>query len=95
MKKNNGILSSVSDRLNLSGAALPNMPVAELWGDKRLLIEHHRGVASYSREEICVCVGYGMLTITGEGLDLSYMTGDQLVICGKINEITVIRRGSC
>ena len=50
---------------------IPSMlPIVELVGQGRLLIENHQGVLSYSTEEIKIKVCYGCVIITGEKLQL-------------------------
>lgn len=70
----------------------PLQPILELCGERRLLIENHKGVKEYGQNKITVCVRYGVLTICGEGMRLCRMHGPQLVILGRIDQITVVRR---
>lgn len=74
------------------GGELANQPIVELSGDRRVLIENHSGVKVYSRETIIVNVKFGEICICGCGLELMRMTKEQLVICGRINSITLQRR---
>ena len=60
----------LTEGMDLAGESLPGMTVAELAGDRQVLIEGHRGVTEYCRERVTVKVGYGLLTITGCGLEL-------------------------
>lgn len=82
----------LTEDLDLPGESLPGQPLIELAGDRRLLMEHHRGVTRYSLEEICVKVAYGQVQIRGCGLELSRMTAGQLVISGRIDSVTLLRR---
>lgn len=72
--------------------ALPFLPIAELAGDRRLLIENHSGVIHYSTEKIGIKVKFGELQICGCQLKLQQMTKIKLVITGSIDSIAVIRR---
>ena len=80
---------AMTDGLDLSGEPAPGISLVELWGSKRLLVEHHGGVLAYCPEEILVSVSYGKLKITGEELTLSQMTRHRLIIRGKILGVTV------
>ena len=71
------------------GSALPLM---ELTGDRRLLIENHRGILEYSAERITVLVKFGTVSIIGTGLELCYISEKQLIVVGKIHEIVLERR---
>lgn len=58
--------------------------LVEVYGQHRVLIEHHCGVLCYSPEEVTVRVRYGQLRIWGSKLCFARMTGEQLVIRGSI-----------
>ncbi len=92
MKQEKRWLERLADSADLTGEPLPGQPLVELAGDRRVLIEHHRGVTQYSREMICVKVRYGSVRVCGCGLELSRMRKDQLVISGRIDGISLIRR---
>lgn len=92
MGKNDHWVQRLADRADLHGESLPGVPVMELAGDRRVLIERHRGVTEYSAERICVLLCYGTLCICGGGLELIRMTRDQLVISGRIDGISIRRR---
>ena len=94
MKDKRSILQRLADGADLSGEPLPGQPIAELAGDRRVLIENHFGVKEYTRERICVKVKYGILAVCGCGLELTRMTGEQLVISGRIDCVNVLRRES-
>ena len=85
-------MERLADSADLSGEPLPLEPLVELAGDRRVLIENHRGVVQYSREKICVKVRYGTVAVCGCGLELSRMTKERLVISGRIDSISLIRR---
>ncbi len=93
MKRNDNWFRKLAEEVDLSAEPMPGLPIAELAGDRRLLIEHHQGVSAYSREMICIQVKYGSLRVCGNGLELVRMTREQLVIRGRIDAIHLIRRG--
>ncbi|MBQ7129913.1 MAG: sporulation protein [Oscillospiraceae bacterium] len=80
------------ERLDLPGEAIPGQPLVEIAGDSRVLIEQHRGVREYSRERIGVNVKFGVVQVCGSCLELRRMTREQLVIRGKIDGISLLRR---
>ena len=75
----------------LEGESLPGMTVAELAGDRRVLVEGHRGVTEYSPTRVTVKVGYGELSVCGCGLELRQMSKVHLVVCGRIDGIELRR----
>ena len=66
--------------------------IVEILGDRRILIENHRGVVTYSKEKILVKVKYGTVSVCGRNLELTSMTKDQLVIFGNIQSVSLHRR---
>lgn len=82
----------IADGADLAAEPLPGVPVVELAGEHRVLIERHGGVTEYSREKICVKVRYGQVSICGCGLELTCMTREQLVISGRIDCVQLHRR---
>lgn len=83
----------LAEGMDMSGESLPGQPLVEICGERRVLIENHRGVSRYSEEKICVRVAYGEVAVAGRGLELARMTREQLVIIGCIEGVTLIRRG--
>lgn len=88
MKGRYGLL----DQFDLPGETLPGQVLVEIAGENRVLIEQHRGIREYSPERIGVRVRYGMIEIYGSGLELRCMSKEQLIICGRIDSVTLRRR---
>lgn len=86
-------LQRLADGADLAMEPLPGQPIVEIAGDRRVLIENHIGVKEYSRERIGVKVKYGEVFVCGCGLELIRMTKEQLVISGRIDAVTIQRRG--
>lgn len=85
-------MQKLVDGMDLSDEILPGVPIVEIAGDDRVLIEKHEGVKEYSCEKICVKVKYGIVCVWGFGLNLSKMTQERLVISGQIDCVQLRRR---
>ena len=92
MERRNWMQKLVDDA-DLSAEPLPGVPVVEVAGECRVLIERHGGIIEYSRERISVKVRYGTVCVCGCGLELTRMTREQLVISGRIDCVQLQRRG--
>ena len=92
MRKRNSILEKLTIAADLPDEAIPRLPLVEIAGDCRVLIENHMGVIGYAAEEICVKVKYGTLSVCGCALELARMTKGQLVVSGRIDKV-VLNRG--
>ena len=79
----------ITSHLEQTGESMPLQPLLELCADRRVWIENHNGVRTYTPEEIRVAVRYGCLQILGSGLKLCRMEGKILVITGKISSIHI------
>ena len=77
--------------LEFGDETLPLLPILELCGEHRVLIENHQGVLQYGQEQICIRVRYGCLEICGCDLKLRRMQGQSLLITGNIFEIKIKR----
>ena len=85
-------MQKLADGVDLSGEPLPGMPIVEIAGECRVLIERHGGVIEYGAERICVRVPYGTVAVNGCGLELVRMTHQQLVIAGRVDSVCIQRR---
>lgn len=70
---------------------IPGLPLIELAGDRRVLIENHCGVTEYSTGRIQVKVKFGQISICGQCLELAKMTKGQLIISGRIQSVELLR----
>lgn len=87
------LLSRLTEDLELPGEILPGQSLVELVGDSRVLVENHQGVTEYSRYRIGATVSFGRVLVCGENLELARMTQRQLVITGRVEGVTLMRRG--
>lgn len=92
MGKGHIFIQRLVDQTSLSAGAMPGHPIVELSGDSRILIEHHFGVKEYGRSRITVKMRYGQVCVQGENLEILRMTKEQLVICGRIDQICLQRK---
>lgn len=88
-----GFMQRITSAADLNDEPLPGVPLVEIAGDSRVLIEHHFGVTQYGRCQICVRVKYGLVVVQGTRLELARMTKQQLVIAGCIECVKLERRG--
>lgn len=92
MGKGRNFWEHMMQQADLQPESVPGAPIIEIAGDRRVLIENHRGVAAYGKERILVNVKYGMVSICGCNLEMLHMTKAQLVIYGRIDSVGLQRR---
>ena len=86
-------MERVTAAADLQDEPIPGLPLVEIAGDRRVLIEHHRGVTQYGSCCISVRVKFGTVVISGSHLELARMTAQQLIITGKIDCVQLERSG--
>lgn len=82
-----GLMERTAELLDLPADALTDLPRLELVGDGELRMENHKGILAYGSEEIHVSGGTFIVKIMGHGLELRAMTGLELLITGRIEQI--------
>ncbi len=82
-----GLLERTAELFDLPADALVGLPRLELVGNGELRMENHKGILAYGSEEIHVSGGAFLVKITGRNLELRAMTGLELVITGKIQQV--------
>jgi sporulation protein YqfC len=78
------------ERLNLPPEAAMGVPQVELYGNRQLYMAGHRGVISYSTEEVAVSGGSMTVRITGRDLQLAAMTEGELRLTGHIDRVELM-----
>ena len=85
-------IQRVADKAQLYAEPLPGVPIIEIAGDRRVLVERHHGVVEYGEHTIRVNLDFGLVTVSGDNLQLMEMTHQQIVISGMIHSIQLQRR---
>ena len=89
MKTANKLIASLSGNDYLNYELVPGVPIVEICGKERVLIENHKGIIGYSCCEIRVKVQNGCVCVCGRHLKLSKMSKTRLVITGGICGVTL------
>ena len=93
MEKEHSLWQKLARQTDIHSQPLPGIPLVELAGERRVLIENHQGVLEYTSRRIGVRVKFGSVVILGDCLELCHMTRQKLVIYGTIQSVTLERRG--
>lgn len=91
--KRRSFVRNIADKVGLHGESIPGVPLVEINGDDRVLIENHLCVLGYSENEVTVRTSLGCIKISGRKMVLSCLRKEQLVIHGKIDGVTLLRGG--
>ncbi len=90
-KKDLKILNGAAELFDLPPDLVAGLPHIEMMGNTHFYMERHRGILSYSGEEISINGENCILRVFGENLELTSMTGDQLRIKGNIKKVEWVK----
>jgi len=87
-KKAAGKLEFVSKMIEIPPSVFPDTPQIELAGNREAVIDGCRGILEYDESNVKVSIGQTYMHFSGEKLLLRCLTGDSVIIEGKIVSIT-------
>lgn len=83
------LVARASERMGLPAEATAGLSRVELIGGNRLSVENHRGVGAFGPDCMELLTPGGAILVRGEGLSLLVMNQRELVVTGKIRDITM------
>ncbi|MFR1753953.1 MAG: YabP/YqfC family sporulation protein [Oscillospiraceae bacterium] len=95
MKKGRSMLRLMAEAADTPQELLPGMPLIEITGSGRVLIENHGGVTEYETDRIRVRLRFGAVVIRGSRLKITRMSKCQLVISGSLLGVDLERGIGC
>ncbi len=87
MRERKHLWESAARLADLQTEAVPGVPIIEICGRQRVLIEHHLGVTDYGDKNISITIRRGKITVTGTCLSLCRMTKQTVIITGNIRSV--------
>ena len=94
LKRDKNIWLGAAELFDLPPDLVAGLPHMEMLGDRYFYMERHKGILSYSGEEIDINGETGIVRIFGRDLELTSMTGDQLRIQGDLITANLYRMGA-
>lgn len=82
--KKEGRKRPLTDRFSLPAEIVPGVPRTTLSGGSKVYVENHNGLKTYTRQCIEVKTRDGILRVSGDDLELSAMTREDIVIRGFV-----------
>lgn len=95
MGKERSMLHLMTEAMDAPQELLPGASLIEIAGNRRVLIENHRGVLQYERDLLRVRLIKGAAVIRGSGLTIARMSKRQLVVTGGIDGVDLERGAGC
>jgi len=81
------IKEKISDALELPKEITLDIPKITILGAESVTIENHKGIISYSDNQIRVNTGCGILSISGQRLAIKSIIQEEIIITGQIGNI--------
>ena len=91
LKRDKNIWLGAAELFDLPPDLVAGLPHMEMLGDRYFYMERHKGILSYSGEEIDINGEAAIVRIFGKDLELTSMTGDQLRIQGSISRLEWVK----
>lgn len=90
-KRQDTPLTELAELFDLPGDVVGGMCHLEMIGDRRLFVERHSGILSYSDQQIDLNTPRGILRVRGKRLTLEAMTGEEVRIGGVVDAVEWVR----
>ena len=94
MDRQKGFIGAFLQRAELWDIS-KKLPLTELAGNRRVLIENHQCIMQFTPHCICVKVSFGCIRVTGQNLALSQMSCTKLVIDGDVESVVFQKKDTC
>lgn len=82
-----GIRRSMTEALDLPKEILLDFPLICMTGRDEVTVENHKGILAYTEDSIRIGTKVGTLAIKGSALGLKQLTGEVLVITGRLTAL--------
>lgn len=87
MKRKNKRISRINNMLELPQEIVTNKPKITIVGFEELLIENYKAILEYEDFYVKINTYIGAININGFNLRLKEMTGDDIMVLGKIDSL--------
>lgn len=84
------IKKKVSDALELPKDITLDIPKITILGTDSAAVENHKGVISYSDNQIRINTVCGILIISGQRLTIKSIIQEEIIITGKISNVSYL-----
>lgn len=78
---------NITQRLELPKEIMLNFPRITITGDNEIIIENHKGVILFEKEQVKVNSGVGLISIFGTNFEILFMGGSTITIGGKFESV--------
>ena len=80
----------ITDKLELPADIVMDLPRITMVGQIHIYIENHRGLLTFSDEELRLLLKQGQLLVRGEKFVIKTILPEEILLEGKINQVIYI-----
>ncbi|WP_057978947.1 sporulation protein YqfC [Caloramator mitchellensis] len=85
------IKNRISEAFDIPQEIVLDYPAIKILGDIEILIENHKGIIEYTKEQIRINSRIGIILIRGSDLIIKQINQDEISIHGTIASISIIK----
>lgn len=85
--KKNKNKEAIIEKLKIPKDLILDIPKIIVTGDREIIIENHKGIVSFEKNEIRVNSRVGVIKIQGGNFEILYIGGDTITISGEFKAI--------
>lgn len=89
MEKNKNNFNKMKQLFEMPREVISNEPKITIAGFREMLIENYKGILEYEDFYIRINTGLGTINVNGFNLELIQMTGDDIMVTGKIQSVDI------
>ena len=89
MKLFNIITNCIPQMLDLPDQTLPGIPIIEIYGNQRVLVDGKCRVTMFDNDRICLKSKQNNISVLGTGLRVAELSCNKTVIFGCIDSVSI------
>lgn len=82
-----GLRKQMTEALELPKEIMLGLPLISMIGREEVTIENYKGILEYSEESVRISTAVGILHINGRGLCLRQLSGECMVVTGRLESL--------
>lgn len=91
MKLYHKVFGKIPEIIDVPDQTLPGIPIMEIYGDRRILIEGQCAVIQYGLNCIRLRNQCGIVSVCGCDLCMAELSSDRLVVTGRVESVSITK----
>lgn len=91
MKLYRKVLGNIPEIIDVPDQTLPGVPIIEIYGNRRVLIEGRCAVTQYGATCVRLRNRIGVVSICGCGLSMAELSPNRMIVTGSIEGVSIMK----